>query len=268
MTTPKKSLGQHFLTSEGAIQRIINSADIQTGECVLEIGPGKGVLTDALLKSGAQVIAIEKDDNLATNLTESYINAISDGTLTIHNADICKTSPSTLINSPHGNTDYKLVANIPYNITGAIIRQFLTATNQPTKMVLLVQKEVAERIIARNGKENILSISVKAYGEPYIEGVVKSGSFNPPPKVDSAILVIEHISRTFFNTADETLFFTLLRTGFQSKRKQLKNNLSSILTDAHIPELFHTCAIHIATRPEDLTVHDWRCLTKTISSFV
>ena len=177
----KKSLGQHFLKSERALSSIIESAKISPGETILEIGPGLGVLTEKLLDAGAKVIAVEKDDSLFVFLKEKFgekINLIHEDILDFDSNDLGK---------------YKIVANIPYNITGAILEKFLSADNQPESMVLLVQKEVAERIVARNNKESILSISVKAYGDPkYIEKVL-AGSFVPAPNVDSAIILIKNM---------------------------------------------------------------------------
>ncbi|MEX0924960.1 MAG: 16S rRNA (adenine(1518)-N(6)/adenine(1519)-N(6))-dimethyltransferase RsmA [Candidatus Paceibacterota bacterium] len=266
---PKKSLGQHFLTSEGAVKRIVDAADITDGEQVLEIGPGRGVLTKALLDAGARVVAVEKDEALATELRDRFADAVSAGTLSVIADDILN---SDLVDTEYGilNTKYSLVANIPYYITGAIIRQFLTASHQPTKMVLLVQKEVAERIIAREGnkqgKESLLSISVKAYGEPKMAGVVKAGSFNPPPKVDSAILVIENISRAFFKEIDEKQFFEMLHLGFGQKRKQLAGNLKARFSSEVVEQAFVACAIDTQVRAEDLGPAQWHCLAKELFS--
>lgn len=243
----KKSLGQHFLASPSALAKIIDAANIKSGETILEIGPGTGVLTEALLQTGAQVIAVEKDSRAITGLNERFAEHVEKGALKIIEADILETEASGL-----GLTDknYALVANIPYYITGAILERFLEHAPRPNRMVLLVQKEVAERIAARDGKESILSISVKAFGEPRIVAKVPRGAFNPPPNVDSAILAIENISDARFTEKGLEIrrFFEILKAGFAHKRKFLKNNLAGIVSDFKLDEKI---------RAEDLKVEDW-----------
>lgn len=254
----KKSLGQHFLTSRGAIATIVDSADLNEKDIVLEIGPGKGVLTEALLKKVGTVIAVEKDYELFLWLGIQFANEIRNKKLILLNEDILNFEPKG---------DYKLVANIPYNITGAIIEKFLSAKNQPSLMTLLVQKEVAERIVAKDNKESILSLSVKAYGEPKYIQTVKAGSFNPPPKVDSAILQILNISRNKFNPPaggakiSEEKFFKIVKAGFAHKRKTISNNLKEFKINE---EKLNTCGVKLIDRAEDLTLDQWLCLAKNI----
>src|SRR3989344_4154177 len=163
MIKKKKSLGQHFLTDQTVLQIIIATARLTTNDTVLEIGPGLGNLTKALLATGACVIAVEKDDRLINRLTEKFAAAIKNKQLELIHADLLDLDLTYKLQA----TTYKLIANIPYYLTGQIIRQFLTATNQPQSMTLMLQKEVAERIVAADGKESLLSISVKAYGAPH-----------------------------------------------------------------------------------------------------
>src|SRR3990167_2784560 len=256
----KKSLGQHFLKSERALRTIIESGEIISGETVLEIGPGQGVLTERLLEAGAKVIAVEKDDFLFEQLKEKLA-----GKFKLIHGDILDFDPSTLPSS------YKVIANIPYNITGAILKKFLSAEHQPQCMVLLVQKEVAERIVTRDAKESILSISVKAYGVPrYVEKVL-AGSFVPAPKVDSAIIKIEWISKDFFKKIAyvdtecqqvEERFFKMLRAGFQSKRKKLSSNLSKIYPKEVVLRTWKELELDENLRAEDLPLEKWRKLAK------
>lgn len=255
----KPPLGQHFLAAPRIAEVMAASANLHKNTSVLEIGPGKGVLTEYLLKTGASVVAVEKDGSLLPGLRERFANEIKQGTLTLIEGDILKTDLNA-----HSLRDgeYALVANIPYAITGEILRRFLGGNTQPAKAVLMMQKEVAERITghpstsSRSPKESLLSLSVKAYGTPRYIRTVKAGSFNPPPEIDSAILAIENISRSFFDTVDEQKFFTLVKKGFAHKRKTLKKNLG--LSD----EMFASCNISPTTRAEDLTLVDWKCLTK------
>ncbi len=262
----KKSLGQHFLKSEKALKQIVEAGDIQPTDLVLEIGPGHGVLTERLIPLARKVIAIEKDRELIPILEERFADSVGKGKLEIVQADILKWSPESI----HiYSTSYKLIANIPYYITGAIIEQFLSAAFQPTTMVLLMQKEVAERIVSRDGKESVLSTAVKAYGMPSIVGKVPPGAFTPPPTVDSAILCIKSITRDFFKDCDETLFFTLLKGIFGKKRKQLGGSLADIVGNKDTAlALLSELSIDPTTRPERLTLAQWKSITIEVKKIV
>lgn len=243
----KKSLGQHWLRSGAARSKIIRAAALTPGETVLEIGPGRGFLTESLLKAGAKVIAVEKDEYLIAFLERRFAYQIADGQLQLVNIDILEYEP------PAG--PYKLVANIPYYLTGQIFRQFLGAANQPTSLTVLIQKEVAERIVSP-AKESLLSLAVKAYGRPRYAGTVGRKSFLPVPNVDSAILHISEISRERLAGVNEEAFFALLKLGFGSKRKMLKNNLK-------LPAAaFLACSLDIKIRAEELKLSDWLCLAR------
>jgi len=268
----KKSLGQHFLNSKTAIDAIVCAADISKGDTILEIGPGKGVLTEKLLAFAKHVIAIEKDGRLIDLLKEKFAKEIHEGRLTLVHEDILEFDPSR---HKLKALNYKLVANIPYYITGKILRQFLGSETNPAKMVLLLQKEVADRIIARpvrtgkagvGKKESILSISVKAYGTPKYVKKVPAGCFTPPPKVDSAIISIENISKKFFRSKmEEERFFDLVKIGFSHKRKLLLSNLSENFNKKELCTVFEKCGIHLNSRAEDLSAEDWRCITTNIT---
>ncbi len=262
----KKSLGQHFLRSESALRKIVEAGYLSQTDTVLEVGPGEGALTELLLTQAGKVIAVEKDDRLIPVLRQKFATEIASGKLEIIHADILEFD----IRYKLHDIRYKLIANIPYYITGALIRRFLESDAQPSAMVLLVQKEVAKRIVANDGKakpnpwdsvarpakgrsrESILSISVKAYGTPHYIDTVKAGAFLPPPKVDSAIIAIEHISKKFFVGSDEKRFFELLKKGFAHPRKLLSSNLG-ISAD-----ILRACGIAEKARAENLSVEEWK----------
>ena len=276
----KKSLGQNFLKSKIALDKIVAAGEITPGDTILEIGPGKGVLTEKLLENAGKVIAVEKDRNLFIFLQEKFAKELSEKKLILLEDDILKfnvaeeifsDSPrkssakdflcpsSTLLPRVPSRTfppslNYKIIANIPYNITGAILKKFLTEEHQPKMMVLMVQHEVAKRIMAHDKKESILSISVKAYGTPKLEMKVPARYFSPAPKVDSAIISIKNISRKFFqeNNLDESTFWELIHSGFAHKRKKLSGNLKKVLSKEKI-----SISGIGNKRAEDLTLLDW-----------
>ncbi|TAL48830.1 ribosomal RNA small subunit methyltransferase A [Patescibacteria group bacterium] len=254
----KKSLGQHFLHSPGIFQKIVAAAKIKSGERVLEVGPGKGNLTTALLNAGARVVTVEKDDRLIPLLQERFVKEIKSGDLKIIHGDILEMD----LRSVFRGQRYKIVANIPYYITGRFLKEFLSSKNQPNDMILLLQKEVAERIVARDKKESILSISVKTYGTPRIVSIVKRGNFFPPPKVDSAILAVEDISRKNFRRLNEKKFFEIVRAGFSQKRKKLSRVLEREFEREEIEKSFTACRLNLLNRPENLSAKDWLCLSK------
>jgi 16S rRNA (adenine1518-N6/adenine1519-N6)-dimethyltransferase len=253
-------LGQHFLNAHWVARDLVDSLNIERGERVVEIGPGKGALTQELLARGAIVIAIEKDPDLVAYLRSTYAGEIASGALSIIEADIRSISPEK-IGLKH--QEYVLAANIPYYITGEIIRQFLEASAQPHSLALLIQKEVAQRIVARDGKESILSLSVKAYGEPSIVATVPAGCFNPPPTVDSAILLVKNISKSFFEHIQERSFFDIVRTGFSAKRKMLAGNLTKKY-GAGARDALTSCAIEETIRAEDVPLEKWECLARKL----
>ncbi|OGI85657.1 hypothetical protein A3A01_01765 [Candidatus Nomurabacteria bacterium RIFCSPLOWO2_01_FULL_39_17] len=303
----KKSLGQNFLKSVPALNKIIEAGEISSENIILEIGPGKGALTKKLLEkvcpAGAGqglVIAVEKDRELFEFLKIKFEKEIGEHILVLVNDDILKFDINsislnffslrtakrnsllekikeipinkavlTFSNSNVAKQDilrksaelgnYKVIANIPYNITGAILKKFLTTENQPTSMALMVQKEVAERIIARDGKESLLSISVKAYGEPKMIMKVPARYFSPAPEVDSAIISIKNISRKIFekNKIGEEKFWKIVRAGFAHKRKKLSGNLKSVIPREKLYKLGLK-----DKRAEDLGLKDWLALAK------
>lgn len=252
----KKSLGQNFLTSEKAVRDIACAASGAAGDTILEIGPGEGALTQSLLESGARVIAIEKDDRLIETLSNRFAREITEERFMLVHGDALELDFNALGLTPGS---YTLAANIPYYITGLLIRAFFTRAHLPKRAVILVQKEVAERIVTKDGKESILSIAVKTFGTPRILRSVPRGMFRPQPKVDSAVLVVEDIRDPFHSQEDEKHFFDTLRTGFAHKRKKLSSNLGCA------PDTLATCNLPEHTRPEDVPPQAWHCLAEEIT---
>ncbi len=254
-------LGQHFLNAVWVARDLVAAVAPRPHDIIVEVGPGRGALTEKLLATGNMVVAIEKDETLAAFLLEKFANEIANGKLHLMQGDIRDGDTYDVL----AGRPYVVAANIPYYITGEIIRDFLTAAHQPQKMALLIQKEVADRIVARDKKESILSLSVKAYGEPSIVAKVPAGCFNPPPSVDSAILLVKNISRTFFADISEETFFAVVKAGFASKRKQLGGNLGKVFGEVALGAL-DACAISPRIRAEDLSLDEWQRLTTSISA--
>ncbi|HET8581351.1 MAG TPA: 16S rRNA (adenine(1518)-N(6)/adenine(1519)-N(6))-dimethyltransferase RsmA [Candidatus Paceibacterota bacterium] len=249
-------LGQHFLASPVAVAAMVAAAHIDERSTVLEIGPGQGVLTEALLAAGARVVAIEKDPALALGLRGRFAGEIAAGKLVLIEGDTRDHAPDSL---PIEGA-YAVAANIPYYITGEIIRTLLTAKHQPTTIALLIQKEVAQRIVARDGKESILSLSVKAYGVPRIVRTVPAGAFRPAPSVDSAILAIEDVPRAFFGGFSEDAFFRIVKAGFAEKRKQLGGNLKALASAEEVSRALASAGIDPTVRAEDVALQQWAAL--------
>jgi len=271
----KKSLGQNFLKSEVVLKKIISAGEIKNSETILEIGPGKGALTEKLLAVSSQVIAIEKDRDLFDLLKEKFKEEILIEKLILVEGDILELEIEKL-----KIENYKIIANIPYNITGAILKKFLTAQKQPQAMILMIQHEVAQRILAKDGKESILSISVKAYGEPKMIMKVDKRYFSPAPKVNSAVIAINNISKKTFicntkpvqsstlnkffervgvdgNDLFEKRFWEIVKKGFAHKRKKVSGNLKGVLALNEEER-----KIIGDKRAEDLSLLDWISLTK------
>lgn len=240
----KKSLGQNFLKSKKALIAMVTAGEVSEKDTVVEIGPGKGALTQVLLETGATVIAFEKDHRLIEYLEELFKEYIDNDKFLLYEKDVLDVDIKEYIKDK-----YKLIANIPYYITGEITRRFLSGECKPTIMVLLVQKEVADRIV--DTKESILSLSIKIYGTVKKIMTVKKEYFSPAPRVDSAIIKIFNIHSTFNSEEYENLFFTIIKKAFGQKRKKLNTTLkdwnSNILEWETIKD----------KRPEELNVHEW-----------
>jgi len=253
----KKSLGQHFLTNTTILKKIVDSGGVSAEDTVLEIGPGRGSLTEELLKSGATVIAVEKDEGLVESLKEKFTDETQSGRLVLIEGDVLKMREVIEDILSRFSRGYKIVSNIPYYITGSILRLIFSLNALPSVVVILVQDEVARRIAVPDGKkESVLSLSVKAYGSPRRGAKIKAGSFSPAPKVDSAILIVENVSRDFFSDTDESVFFNVLKRSFSQKRKTLLNTLFAknkergrlVLKTIGLPE---------SVRPENVSLEHW-----------
>ncbi len=264
MIKAKKSLGQNFLKSIPALRKMCEIGEVNHEDIILEIGPGKGALTAKLLEQAKKVIAVEKDQELVKLLRERFTNQIENKKLILIENDILDIDLENI----HTGYGYKIIANIPYNITGAILKKFLSNKIKPERMVLLVQKEVAQRIVARGGKESILSLSVSAYGIPKYIMKVEKRFFSPSPKVDSAIISINEISnRNFKNKKGEDLFFSIIKTGFSHKRKILVKNLEILEKfPGQISQIFDKLQINPKSRAEEIKLQKWLEILKLLST--
>jgi len=257
---PSKRLGQHFLISQKALQKIIQTAEISKKDIVLEIGPGLGVLTQELAQRAKKVIAVEKDKRMVEILKDVLKDHRN--TEIIHGdiLDIIRDSPSDTVlesRTVSEGLSLKIVANIPYYLTSPLIRLFLELKNPPQEMILLIQKEVAQRICAKPPKMSLLAVAVQFYSQPKIISYVSKKSFWPQPKVDSAIIKIAQIKK--LENINPEKFFRIVKAGFASPRKQLINNLSQKLNldRGKIKKALTQCHLDIQVRAENLSVEDW-----------
>jgi 16S rRNA (adenine1518-N6/adenine1519-N6)-dimethyltransferase len=254
---PKKSLGQNFLMHRQTAERIVGAAGVRSEDTVLEIGPGTGMLTRALLDTAKKVVAVEADLELLPGLETKFMQEIEEGRLILVQDDVRAYDPASIDGS------YKLVANIPYYITGELIRKFLTTKHKPASITFLVQKEVAVRI-SRSKKESLLSLSVKAFGTPNYRFTVPKGAFTPAPTIDSAVLSITDIHTPFSSEAEESKFFEILHAGFAHKRKQLGKNLEEFYTSESIVAALDSVNLSRAIRAEDVPLQAWQVLAKKL----
>ncbi|MCA9338817.1 ribosomal RNA small subunit methyltransferase A [Candidatus Saccharibacteria bacterium] len=254
---PNKNLGQHWLKDEQSLEYIVDCANITPEDTVLEIGPGLGTLTSALAKKAQKVIAVEFDELLAQKLKKSFVGSKK---VEVIHSDILAFN---LFKMPK---NYKVVANVPYYITAKIVQLLTTASNQPNKIVLLVQKEVAERLAAKPGNLSILGVSAQYYAEVSLGRVVSAALFTPPPKVDSQVVILKMRSEKLFSDIDEQHFFKVVKAGFSAKRKKLRSSLSGSLAidKKEAEELLKQANISPDLRAEALTLEQWAALSRII----
>ncbi len=256
---PKKGLGQNFLVDPGALQKVTAAGEIDANTTVLEIGPGLGSLTGYLALAARRVVAVEIDAALLPVL-EQVLAPHSN--ITIVQGDMLELDPGELI----GEGDFVVVANIPYYITSALIRHLLEAGHKPTRLVLTVQREVANRICATPDDMNLLALSVQVFGKPRIVGQILAGAFYPPPDVDSSIVKIEIYPQPVIPFAQLETFFELARAAFGQKRKMVRNSISSGM---HWPPeqttiLLEKAGIDPRRRAETIHLSEWKILTEIL----
>lgn len=253
---PRKKLGQNFLVDEEILDRTADVADIGPADQVLEIGPGLGTLTLRLAERAGRVVAVELDAELARIVGETVAEY---GNVTVVHQDILRFDPATYF-PPRG---YKVIGNLPYYVTSPILRHFLESASPPSLMVMMLQREVAERITARPGDLSLLAVSVQLYAEPKIVRLVDAGAFYPPPKVDSALLRLDLLPKPAVDV-DTARFFAVVAAGFSQRRKQLHNALSQRfwMQPGQATELLHAVGIEPRRRAETLSLEEWAELTR------
>jgi len=253
-----KSLGQHWLNDAAALNSIADAAELNQNDLVLEIGPGPGALTKVLINKVEQVVAVEFDSQLATRLPQN----INSASLSVVNQDILKFDFGSL------RPDYKIVANIPYYLTSNLIRVISETPNQPLMAILLIQKEVAERVAAAPGKTSPLSITAQYFWEVSLGEVVPAGLFTPPPKVDSQVLIMRRRSKPLFDDVIPKDFFRLVKAGFSQRRKTLLNTLSSGLNidKPAIKIMCESVGIDPGRRAQTLSLEEWHNLYLSVNT--
>jgi 16S rRNA (adenine1518-N6/adenine1519-N6)-dimethyltransferase len=256
MAAPKKSLGQHWLRDRDVLAHIADCAEVTGDDTVLEIGPGLGTLTSELLRRSKRVVAVEFDEELARKLPAQFPGK----NLEVVQSDILAFD---LTNLPDG---YKVVANVPYYITSKIIQLLMTATNKPSVAVLLIQKEVAERLAAKPGDMSILAISAQLFADVSLGDIVPAALFTPAPKVDSQVVVLKTRPEPYLSDVNEKDFFRIVKAGFSSKRKKLRSSLSGGLSisTAQAEEYLKSAQVDPNSRAESLSLDDWVRLTRQV----
>lgn len=246
---PKKELGQHWLHDEACLRAIVAAADLDADDTVLEIGPGLGTLTRHLVDTGANILALEYDDTLIEGLNTALAGSKN---LKVQQGDI---RTFNFVDLPAG---YKIVANIPYYLTSHLIRSISDTPNPPSQAVLLVQKEVAERMCSGPGSMSILAVTAQFYFETELGVEVPAGLFTPPPKVDSQVVILKHREQKLFDVDDKD-FFRVVKAGFSEKRKTLRNSLAGglRLEKAEVEKLLSSAGIRPSARAQELSLHDW-----------
>lgn len=253
----KKALGQHWLTDPATLEEICDFADIDANDVVLEIGPGPGALTKQLVTQAKQVVAVEFDERFARQLPQT----VNTSNLEVVYSDILKYDLTQL------PANYKVVANIPYYLTSNLLRVLSESANPPQTIVLLIQKEVAERVAAKPGQMSLLSVSVQLYYQPSLGEIVLAALFTPPPKVDSQILKLNRRDQSLLpEGVSSEAFFKVVKAGFAARRKTLLNSLSAglRLSKAETETLLAGAGLQPSIRPQDLSLEQWGVLAQAV----
>ncbi len=263
---PKKSLGQNFLHDEKILDKIVEAANLSGQEVVLEIGPGEGALTEKLAPRCQKLIAIELDDRLIENLRQKFQNQKN---VQIIHGDVLDLDLNRILKENEVSRGaYKVVANLPYYITSPIIRRFLENELAPSEMILMVQKEVGQRIVAEPGQMSLLAVSVQFYARAQYLFDVSRVAFNPVPRVDSAVLSIKTLKQENIKTNKEIKgFFRIVKMGFAAKRKTLANNLAGGLQKdkKEIEQILKNQGFAKTVRAQELSVEDWEGLVEVLA---
>ncbi len=259
---PKKSLGQNFLHDPNALEKIVATAELMPGDTVVEVGPGTGALTLRLAQAVTRVIAVEIDERLIPILEHELAPCAN---IELVHADILQTDVPGLV----GAEPYSVVANLPYYITSAILRHLLEVTHKPRRLVLTVQQEVAERLVAKPDDMSVLAVSVQFYGKPQIVTRLGAAAFWPRPDVGSAVVRIDVFDQRPVEVPDEALFFRVVRAGFSQKRKQLKNSISGGMGMSHAEAgaLLQQAGVDPMRRAETLSLPEWAAISRVVKNY-
>ncbi|MBI4317453.1 MAG: 16S rRNA (adenine(1518)-N(6)/adenine(1519)-N(6))-dimethyltransferase RsmA [Chloroflexi bacterium] len=257
---PRKRLGQNFLVDREVLQKIVTAADLQPSDAVVEVGPGLGVLTEELARRVAVLVAVELDRGLAAALERMLDRYPS---VKVVNADVLHFDPAQYLKGQ----PYKVVANLPYYVTSPVLRHFLEAALKPSLMVVMVQREVAQRIVAVPGEMSLLSVSVQFYGKPTLVTYVPAAAFYPRPKVESAVVRIDVYERPAVDV-DSDKFFRVVQAGFSQPRKMLHNALAQRvwLPPGGAIEVLRAAGIDEKRRAQTLTLDEWGALTRELET--
>ena len=256
----KKRFGQHFLSDLNILRRIADAAEIEAGETVLEIGPGLGALTAVLAGSAGRVVAVEVDRDLVALLEERFRQTPE---VAIVEGDVLGRTPGELLAAGGAEAPYVLVANLPYNIAAPALRHFLEGDVRPRRLVVMVQLEVAEAIVAKPGAMSLMSVATQVYGDTRMVMKVAPGAFSPPPNVQSAVVRIDVLPSARVDVPLDA-FFRVVRAGFGNPRKQLRNSLSfglHVKQDV-IDAVMQSASVDETLRPQVLSIDDWASITR------
>ena len=264
---PRKGLGQNFLADQRALQRIVEAAELGPEDIILEIGPGLGTLTRLLAESAKKVIAVELDQRLVEVLKQTLADLPN---VEIVHGDVLELNPADLLEGQKACFQYKVVANLPYYITSAILRHLLTAEVRPRLMVVTVQLEVAQRIIAQPSDMSLLAVSVQFYGRPRIVARIKASAFYPSPQVDSAVVRIDLDDHPVVEVDDADSFFEVVRAGFAQRRKQLRNALAAelLLPASEVAQALSRAGVNPSRRAQTLSIEEWARVWREMQTII